>query len=75
MRNTVIEALVGNILMSRVYENNNSIIYGNSGLIDNVRIHKPVIVLGMPRSGTTFLFNMLNVDNRMRATLNYEGTW
>lgn len=39
----------------------------------NIKIKEPVFVIGMPRSGTTFLHNLLkNDDKNFRAPLNWE---
>ena len=76
LRRSVLDALVGNVLMSSTYLSHNvSVGEGVPRLIDGMEIDRPIIVLGMPRSGTTFLFNMLNVDDRLRATRNFEGSW
>lgn len=37
-------------------------------------IHKPVIILGLPRSGTSFLFNLLSQDPNHRFLRNWETT-
>ena len=34
---------------------------------------KPIIIIGLPRSGTTYLYNLLNQDSRFRGPLFYES--
>lgn len=41
---------------------------------DHVRIKRPIIVLGLPRSGTTHLFNLLACDPNNRYLTNWEAT-
>lgn len=38
--------------------------------IDEVEIERPIIIAGLPRSGTTHLLNLISVDDRLRS-LNY----
>jgi hypothetical protein len=41
--------------------------------IDSIEIEKPIIVVGMPRSGTTHLVNLLAADRRRRALPYWES--
>lgn len=41
--------------------------------IDDVRIEKPIIVIGLPRSGTTHLLNLMAADTRLRALPLWES--
>lgn len=41
--------------------------------IHNERIAKPIIILGLPRSGTTLLFNLLALDPTHRFMPNWEA--
>ena len=78
IRRTIIDALIGNVVLSRTYLTQNLEHVGNANgarFIDGIEIDRPILVLGMPRSGTTFLFNMLNVDDRLRTPRNFEGSW
>ena len=47
-------------------------IYQNSRSIKNTSISKPVFVIGLPRSGTTYLFNLLSLDPDHRSPLFWE---
>lgn len=38
-----------------------------------IPIVKPMIILGLPRSGTTFLFNLLSCDSQYRFITNWEA--
>lgn len=38
----------------------------------NVRVNKPVFVVGLPRTGTTFLHRLLSLDPHVRAPLLWE---
>jgi len=40
--------------------------------IKNEQIDSPIIITGLPRSGTTILFELLNQDPDLRAPLGYE---
>lgn len=40
--------------------------------INNQPIKSPLIITGLPRTGTTVLFALLSLDNRHRAPLGYE---
>jgi len=37
------------------------------------KITRPIFILGMPRTGTTLLYNLLNQDTQLRAPLFWEG--
>ena len=41
--------------------------------IESIQIEKPIIVVGMPRSGTTHLVNLLAADRRRRALPYWES--
>ena len=41
--------------------------------IESIEIEKPIIVVGMPRSGTTHLVNLLAADRRRRALPYWES--
>lgn len=43
-------------------------------IILNEAINKPVIILGLPRTGTSFLFNLLSHDPAHRVLSNWETT-
>ena len=47
-------------------------IYQKSRSIPNAIISKPVFVIGLPRSGTTYLFNLLSLDPNHRSPLFWE---
>ena len=47
-------------------------IYQKSRSIPNTTISKPVFVIGLPRSGTTYLFNLLSLDPEHRSPLFWE---
>ena len=47
-------------------------IYQKSRSIPNTTISKPVFVIGLPRSGTTYLFNLLSLDPDHRSPLFWE---
>ncbi len=38
------------------------------------KIDSPLVILGLPRSGTTFLFNLLSCDNQFQYLTNWEVT-
>lgn len=40
--------------------------------IHDERIERPIVVIGMPRSGTTHLLNLLGADSRLRSTPLWE---
>ena len=69
-RKAMMEALIGNVTMSQAY-----CIHNVGGQIDRERVDCPIIVLGMPRTGTTFLFDLLNTHEGVRAPRNYEASW
>lgn len=39
----------------------------------NIEIHRPIIILGMPRTGTTHLVNMIAADKRLRSMPYWES--
>jgi len=41
--------------------------------IDDVEITRPIIVIGLPRSGTTHLVNLIGADQRLRSMPLWEG--
>ena len=41
--------------------------------IHDVRIERPIIVIGLPRSGTTHLVNLIAADQRLRSMPLWEG--
>ena len=41
--------------------------------IEEVEIHEPIIVIGLPRSGTTHLVNLIAADQRLRSMPLWEG--
>ncbi len=41
--------------------------------IEDVRIERPIIVIGLPRSGTTHLVNLIAADERLRSMPLWEG--
>lgn len=41
--------------------------------IDDLRIERPIIVIGLPRSGTTHLVNLIAADERLRSMPLWEG--
>jgi len=41
--------------------------------IHDVKINKPIIVIGLPRSGTTHLVNLIAADQRLRSMPLWEG--
>ena len=42
--------------------------------LDNAAIEAPVIIMGMPRTGTTVMSYLLDCDPRWRSLLNWEAT-
>ncbi len=44
------------------------------GILAEQRVEKPIIILGLPRSGTSFLFNLLAQDPSHRCLSNWETT-
>ena len=51
---------------------NRSLIYKANNEIESHQVSKPIIVIGLPRSGTTFLFNLLSQDASNRSPLFWE---
>lgn len=49
-------------------------LWGRQPDILNATIRKPVIILGLPRTGTSFLFNLLSQDPAHRVLSNWETT-
>ena len=47
-------------------------IFQKSRSLPNQTISSPVFVIGLPRSGTTFLFNLLSLDPDHRSPLFWE---
>ena len=47
-------------------------IFQKSRSLPNANISTPVFVIGLPRSGTTFLFNLLSLDSEHRSPLFWE---
>lgn len=43
--------------------------------VADVRIERPIFIIGLPRTGTTILFNLLAQDPRNRAPLHWETQW
>ena len=41
--------------------------------IHDERVERPIVVVGMPRSGTTHLLNLLGADSRLRSTPLWES--
>ena len=41
--------------------------------IDDVEIERPIIIAGLPRSGTTHLLNLISVDDRLRSLSYWES--
>lgn len=41
--------------------------------IDDEQISKPIIIAGLPRSGTTHLLNLISVDDRLRSLRYWES--
>ena len=51
---------------------NNRILIDKAYSLKNHSVSKPLIVIGLPRSGTTFLFNLLSKDQDNRSPLFWE---
>ena len=51
---------------------NRSVISQTYSGIKDPKVSKPIFVIGLPRSGTTFLFNLLSQDFRNRSPLFWE---
>ena len=66
-----INTLFTELLLNRVQLNDLWKIYPE---ILNERVEKPIIILGLPRSGTSFLFNLLAQDPNHRFLRNWETT-
>ncbi len=47
-------------------------IFQKSRSLPNSKISRPIFVIGLPRSGTTFLFNLLSLDPDHRSPLFWE---
>lgn len=43
--------------------------------VTDERIENPVFVVGLPRTGTTFLYDLLATDSESRAVVGYETFW
>ena len=56
----------------RQHLNNRSLIQKTYKTLDSQKVSKPIIVIGLPRSGTTFLFNLLSKDESNRSPLFWE---
>jgi hypothetical protein len=41
--------------------------------IDQLEIERPIIICGMPRTGTTHLFNLMSADPQLRHLPYWEG--
>ena len=41
--------------------------------IDEIKIEKPIVILGLPRSGTTHLLNLIAADKRLRSLPYWES--
>ena len=42
------------------------------GTLSAERVERPILIVGLPRTGTTFLFNLLMQDPALRAPLHWE---
>lgn len=42
------------------------------GVLDSVEIRRPIFILGLPRTGSTFLFNLLKEVDGVRVPLSWE---
>ena len=56
----------------REHLKNRSLIQKTHKTLDLQTVSKPIIVIGLPRSGTTFLFNLLSKDESSRSPLFWE---
>ena len=43
-----------------------------AGALESQRIRAPIFIVGLPRTGTTFLLNLLKQDPRLRTPLHWE---
>lgn len=43
-----------------------------AGALESERIRSPIFIVGLPRTGTTFLLNLLKQDPRLRTPLHWE---
>ncbi|MFW2388261.1 MAG: sulfotransferase family protein [Polyangiales bacterium] len=43
--------------------------------LENERIERPIFIIGLPRTGTTILFNLLSQDPAHRPPLSWEVEW
>jgi hypothetical protein len=48
-------------------------LYAEHPEIDEIRIERPLIIAGLPRSGTSHLLNLLGADPRLRALRRWES--
>ncbi len=48
-------------------------LYGEHPEIDDLEIERPLIIAGLPRSGTTHLLNLIGADPRLRALRRWES--
>ncbi len=56
----------------RQHLKNRSLIFQAHNEMEPKQVSKPIIVIGLPRSGTTFLFNLLSQDESNRSPLFWE---
>ena len=56
----------------RQHLKNRSLIFKAHNEMELKQVSKPIIVIGLPRSGTTFLFNLLSQDESNRSPLFWE---
>ena len=48
-------------------------LYAEHPEIEEIRIERPLIIAGLPRSGTTHLLNLIGADSRLRALRRWES--
>ncbi|HPG24544.1 MAG: sulfotransferase [Spirochaetaceae bacterium] len=48
-------------------------LYAEHPEIDEIEIDRPLIIAGLPRSGTTHLLNLIGTDDRLRALRRWES--
>lgn len=48
-------------------------LYAEHPEIDEIEIERPLIIAGLPRSGTTHLLNLIGADSRLRALRRWES--
>jgi hypothetical protein len=74
---TTLGVIIVNEILKRFVTNRARLIHqwkllGGTSVLEAQVIDKPIIILGLPRTGSTFLHNLLSQDPTLRAPLHWE---